>query len=82
MFHMGFVHAVLVDLAEGRDGSSWDRERRLADSLIETSSRFDGVFEPAEADTATAPEEPPRGGDSGGLLARLGEMLGRVAPAR
>ena len=40
MFHIGFVHAVLLDFVEGREGSSWDRERRLADSLIETSSRF------------------------------------------
>lgn len=82
MFHMGFVHAVLVDLAEGRDGSSWDRERRLADSLIETSSQFDGLFEPADEETSEpAPPEPPRGG-SGGLFAGLGQLLGRVAPAR
>lgn len=81
MFHMGFVHAVLIDLAEGRDGSSWDRERRLADRLIETSSQFDGSFEPAEADeVSTPPTEPPRRGS--GLLAGIGGMLGRAAAAR
>jgi hypothetical protein len=82
MLHMGFVHAVLVDLAERRDGPSWDRERRLADGLIETSSRFDGAFEPADEDAVVAPKEPPRRGGSGGLLAGFGDMLGRMVPAR
>lgn len=81
MFHMGFVHAVLIDAAEGRDGSSWDRERRLADSLIETSSRFDGLYEPEAAEQLAPPaQEPPRRG--GGMLAALVGTLGRALPAR
>ena len=42
-FGMGFVHAMLIDISDGSDrGSTWDRERRLADSLVETTTRLDG----------------------------------------
>lgn len=80
LFHMGFLHAVLIDGADGRDGSSWDRERRLADRLVETTSRFDDLHEPVPADEMepVAPE-PPRGG---GLIAGFVEMFGRALPAR
>jgi hypothetical protein len=71
MFHRAFVHAMLIDYAEGRDGSSWDRKRQLSDSLIETSSRFDGLFEPAVEGAAPQASEPPRGGGIGALLGGL-----------
>lgn len=82
LFHMGFVHAVLIDRAEGRDGSSWDRERRLADSLVDTTSRFDDLWEPAPIDEAEpATPEPPEG-RNGGLLAGLADVFRRPQPAR
>jgi hypothetical protein len=83
MFHMGFVHAVLLDFAEGRDGSSWDRERRLADRLIETSTRFDWLYEPAITDPEEAP--PPRNPPPGGMhaiVAGVRQTLGRVVTVR
>lgn len=79
LFHMGFVHATLIDHAEGRDGSSWDRERRLADQLIETTLRFDDLHEPASGDGAEPPAPEPPGGGIGGLFAG---MFGRALPAR
>lgn len=83
MFQMGFVHAVLLDFAEGRDRSSWDRERRLADRLIETSTRFDGLYEPAaaEPEEGRPPEEPPRGGLSA-IATGFRQTLGRVVALR
>lgn len=83
MFHMGFVHAVLLDFAAGRDGPSWDRERRLADRLIETSTRFDGLYEPApaESEKGRSPAEPPRGGLRA-IATGFRQTLGRVVAVR
>ena len=82
-FGMGFVHAMLIDLADGRDrGSTWDRERRLADSLVETTMRFDGLYEPpAEETEPPPPPEPPRGG-LGAMLSDFATNLRRTLPAR
>lgn len=83
MFHMGFVHAVLLDFATGRDGSSWDRERRLADALIEASTRFDGAFEPVADDPRPpASDAPPPPGGGGAIATVWAAMLGRALPAR
>jgi len=83
-FGMGFVHAMLIDLADGSDrGSTWDRERRLADSLVETTTRLDGLYEPAAAGTdhPPPPPEPPRGGLSATVTEAL-RSLNRALPAR
>jgi hypothetical protein len=82
-FGMGFVHAMLIDFAEGIDrGSTWDRERRLTDSLIETTMRFDDLHEPSPSEAVSPPPpEPPRGG----IGARPGNalaLLTRAVPAR
>lgn len=79
-FGMGFVHAMLIDMSDGRDrGSTWDRERRLTDALLETTLRFDDLHEPP-ADTAepTPPDEPP----TTGLGTLIANALTRALPAR
>jgi len=82
-FGMGFVHAMLIDIADGSDrGSTWDRERRLTDTLIETTMRFDDLHEPpAEETTPPPPLEPPRG-SLGAILSDLATGLRRALPAR
>lgn len=82
-FGMGFVHAMLIDLADGSDrGSTWDRERRLADSLVETTTRFDDRFEPpADDDQSAPPPEAPPGG-LGAAMTSVLALLHRVTPAR
>jgi hypothetical protein len=61
---MGFVHAMLVDFSDGSDrGPTWDRERRLTDTLVDTTTRFDDLYEPQSFDEEhTPPPEPPIGG--------------------
>lgn len=82
-FGMGFVHAMLIDLADGSDrGSTWDRERRLADSLVETTTRFDDRFEPpADDDQSAPPPEAPPGG-LGAAMTSVLALLHRTTPAR
>lgn len=66
MMHMGFVHAALVDVAadgQGKSGSSWDRELRYAQSVVETMSVFDGRWEGQAENEA---QEPPTTGFGGG----------------
>jgi len=79
-FGMGFVHAMLLDFADGRDrGSTWDRERRLTDSLVETTLRFDGLEPPAPDHTEPPPPpEPP----SSGLGTLVMGAFARALPAR
>lgn len=83
-FGMGFVHAMLIDIADGSDrGSSWDRERRLTDTLVETTLRFDDQYEPPTDDTQEPPRPPasPRGG-LGTLISDAISILTRALPAR
>jgi len=82
-FGMGFVHAMLLDMAGNRDsGSTWDRERRLTESLVETTTRFDGLYEPPASEPApAATPEPPRGGP-GALLRDFATSFRRGLPAR
>jgi hypothetical protein len=83
-FGMGFVQAMLIDFADGSDrGSTWDRERRLADSLVDTTTRFDGSHEPA-ADEGDAPPPPPAAppGGLGAAMSSALAMLNRALPAR
>lgn len=82
-FGMGFVHAMLIDLADGSDrGSTWDRERRLADSLVETTTRLDDRFEPpADDDHLAPPPEAPPGG-LGAAMTSVLALLHRSTPAR
>ena len=82
-FGMGFVHAMLIDLADGSDrGSTWDRERRLADSLVETTTGFDDRFEPpADDDQSAPPPEAPPGGPGAAMTSVLA-LLHRTTPAR
>lgn len=78
-FGMGFVHAMLVDFADGSDqGSTWDRERRLTDSLVETTMRFDDLYEPPVAD---AELPPPAGPPRGGLGTIIRDALSILKPA-
>lgn len=81
-FGMGFVHAMLIDIADGRDrGSTWDRERHLADALIETTMRFDDLHEPPAGESELPPPpEPPRGG-LGAMMTRALTLLNRPRPA-
>jgi hypothetical protein len=81
---MGFVHAMLLDIADSRDsGSTWDRERRLTDSLVETTTRFDDLYEPPPSDPGDSPPppEPPRGGFGTVIREALG-VFNRALPAR
>ena len=83
-FGMGFVHAMLIDMADGRDrGSTWDRERRLTDTLVETTLRFDDQYEPPTDDSTPSPppQAPPRGG-LGTMLTDAVTLLSRTLPAR
>lgn len=83
-FGMGFVHAMLIDIADGSDrGSTWDRERRLTDTLVETTLRFDDQYEPASDDInqPPPPPAPPRGG-LGALISEAMSVLNRALPAR
>lgn len=83
-FGMGFVHAMLIDMSDGNDRrSTWDRERRLADRLVETTTSFDGSYEPPADDTETPP--PPAAPPPGGLGAAMSSalaLLNRALPAR
>jgi hypothetical protein len=81
---MGFVHAMLLDMTENRDnGSTWDRERRLTESLVETTMRFDNLHEPPPLDSndPPPPPEPPSGGISI-LMAEAFDAIQRIIPAR
>lgn len=83
-FGIGFVHAMLIDMSDGSDrGSTWDRERRLADSLVETATRFDGSYEPP-ADDAEVPPPPPAtpAGGLGAAISSALDLLNRALPAR
>ena len=83
-FGMGFVHAMLIDIADGSDrGSTWDRERRLTDTLVETTVRFDDQYEPPadNSDEPPPPPAPPRSG-LGALIADAMSALNRALPAR
>ncbi len=83
-FGMGFVHAMLIDISDGSDrGSTWDRERRLADSLVETTTRLDGSFEPPADETAPPPPPvtPPPGGLGAAMSSALA-LLHRASPTR
>ncbi|MDP3315747.1 MAG: hypothetical protein Q8M47_06730 [Devosia sp.] len=83
-FGMGFVHAMLIDITDGSDrGSTWDRERRLADSLIDTTTRLDDSFEPPADDTEPPPPPPPTPpGGLGAAMSNALAMLNRALPAR
>jgi len=70
---------MLVDFADRSDrGSTWDRERRLTDSLVETTMRFDDLYEPpvAEAELPPPPEHP-----RGGLGTMIRDFLAALNPA-
>jgi hypothetical protein len=83
-FGMGFVHAMLIDIADGSDrGSTWDRERRLTDTLVETTLRFDDRYEPSATDHDDPPSPP--SSPPGGIRTRFTDaltLLQRALPAR
>lgn len=84
-FGMGFVHAMLIDLADGSNhASTWDRERRLADSLVETAALFDDRFEPPTEDDQPSPPPPPEAppGGLGAAMTSVVALLNRTMPAR
>lgn len=77
---MGFVHAMLLDMADNRDsGASWNRERRLTESLVETTTRFDDLHEPAASSPPDDP--PPPSPPGGGLRAIVSAAPGALNPA-